>query len=164
MIAWLMSLVAGVNDTLWKHLPGFFVPGLFLQLLLGVALLLLYDAALWVTDRRLRHPQSSRTSLPYLLLDYAVFFEVMGWYTNYGKNPFGLLCATSLSLAAFLLVRLAPAFVLGHLTTAPDDQRHAWHSVVGIGGRILCLIAFATAIPLLLLCLWWLFVVTFINS
>jgi len=164
MIAWLMSLVAGVNNTLWKHLPGFFVPGLLLQLLLGMVLLVLYDVALWATDRRLRHTQSSRTRLPYLLLDYVVFFEVMGWYANYRKNPFGLLCAASLSLAAFLLVRLAPAVIVARQGAVPWERRHAWRSVVGPGGHILCVMAFAMAIPLLLLCLWWLFVVTFINS
>ncbi|MHB8106185.1 MAG: hypothetical protein ACYDH4_01950 [Candidatus Cryosericum sp.] len=166
MIAWLMSLAAGVNDTLWKHLPGVFVPGLLLQLLLGMMLLILYDLALWTADRRLRHTQSSRTSLPYLLLDYAVFFEVMGWYANYRKNPFGLLCATSLGLAAFLLVRLAPAVIVARQAAPPWpwERRHAWLSVIGIGGRTLCLIALVTALPLLLLCLSWLFVVTFINS
>lgn len=164
MIAWLMSLVAGVNNTLWEHLPGFFVPGLLLQLLLGMVLLVLYDVALGATDRRLRRTQSSRTSLPYLLLDYTVFFEVMGWYANYRKNPFGLLCAASLSLAAFLLVRLAPAVVVACQAAPPWERRHAWRSVIGPGGHIFCVIAFAMAIPLLLLCLWWLFVVTFINS
>jgi len=154
MIASLMSLVAGVNDALWKHLPGFFVPGLLLQLLLSIALLLLYDAALWVTDRRLRRTQPSRTSLPYLLFDYAVLFEVMGWYTNYGRNPFGLLCAVSLSLAASLLVRPTPAVILARQGAAPWEGRRVWQSVVGIGGRVLCLITFATATPLLLLCLW----------
>jgi hypothetical protein len=73
MIARLMSRVAPYLGSVGS-LALFFLP----QVLLGVVLLVLYDIALWATDRRLKRTPSPRTSLPYLLLDYVVFFEVMG--------------------------------------------------------------------------------------
>ena len=81
MIAQLMSCVAPYLDRVGPFL--YFVP----QLLLGVALLVLYDIALWGTDRLLKHTHQPRTSLPYLLLDYIVFFEVAGWWKCSAATP-----------------------------------------------------------------------------
>jgi len=156
MIARLMNLVAGVNTLgLWLYL--------LVQLLLVAPLLALYDAALWATDRRLKRTPSPRTSLPYLLLDYIVFFEVVGWYTSLGRT-WQLFVAVPLSLAAFLLVRLTPAVIVARRAAPPEERRRAWRTVIGPGGRILCLIAFVTAALWLLVWIWELYVVTFINS
>ncbi|MCX6164054.1 MAG: hypothetical protein NTU73_04210, partial [Ignavibacteriae bacterium] len=114
------------------------------QLLLGVALHILHDVALWGTDRLLKHAHSPRTSLPYLLLDYFVFFEVAGWVGVFGQHPWALLVAVPPSLTAFLLVRLTPAVVRARRAAAPDEARSAWRTVIGPGGRILCLLAFVT--------------------
>ncbi|MCX6085339.1 MAG: hypothetical protein NTX94_02715 [Caldiserica bacterium] len=138
MIAQLMSRVAPYLDRVGPFL--YFAP----QLLLGVALLVLYDVALWGTDRRLKHAHSPRTSLPYLLLDYVVFFEVAGWMGAFGSHPWALLVAVPPSLSAFLLVRLIPALVCTRRAAAPDERRRAWRTVIGPGGRILCLLAFVT--------------------
>lgn len=135
---------------------------LLTQFLLGAALLALYDAALWATDRRLKRTPSPRTSLPYLLLDYVVFL-VMGWYANLG-TPTALLVDGVPSLAVFLLVRLTPAVIVARRAAPPEERRHAWRTVIGPGGRILCLIAFVTAALWLLVWIWGLYVVTFINS
>jgi hypothetical protein len=114
------------------------------QLLLGVALLILYDVALWGTDRLLNHTHQPRTSLPYLLLDYFVFFEVAGWVGVFGQHPWALPVAVPPSLAAFLLVRLTPAVVRARRAAAPDERRRAWQTVIGLGGRVFCLAAFVT--------------------
>ena len=138
MIAQLMSRVAPYLDRVGPFL--YFVP----QLLLSVALLVLYDVALWGTDRLLKHTHQPRTSLPYLLLDYVVFFEVAGWVGVFGSHPWALRVAVPPSLTAFLLVRLIPAIVGSRRAAAPDEQRRVWRTVIGPGGRVLCLFAFVT--------------------
>jgi hypothetical protein len=140
-----MNLVAPNVDRVGPFL--YFAP----QLLLGVALLVLYDVALWGTDRLLKRTHSPRTSMPYLLLDYIVFFEVAGWVGVFGQHPWALLVAVPPSLAAFLLVRLTPAVVRARRAAAPDERRRAWRTVVGLGARVLCLVAFVTTV------LWLLF-------
>jgi hypothetical protein len=119
MIARLMNLVAPDVNRVGPFL--YFAP----QLLLGVALLVLYDITLWGTDRLLKRAHSPRTSLPYLLLDYVVFFEVAGWVGVFGQHPWALLVAVPPSLAAFLLVRLTPAMVRARRAAAPGERRHA---------------------------------------
>jgi hypothetical protein len=147
MIARLMSRVAP-NLGYVGSLALFFLP----QVLLGVALLLLYDIALWGTDRLLKHTHQPRTSLPYLLLDYIVFCEAMGWYASFGQRQWALPILLPPSLTAFLLVRLTPAVVRARRAAAPDERRRAWRTVIGLGGLILCLFAIlATALWLL----WW---------
>jgi hypothetical protein len=138
MITRLMNLVAPDVDRVGPFL--YFAP----QLLLGVALLVLYDVALWGTDRYLKRTYSPRTSLPYLLLDYIVFFEVAGWVGVFGQHPWALLVAVPPSLATFLLVRLTPAVVRARRAAAPDERRRAWRTLIGPGGCVLCLIAFVT--------------------
>jgi len=138
MIARLMWLVAPDVNRVGPFL--YFAP----QLLLSVALLLLYDVALWGTDRFLKRAYSPRTSLPHLLLDYVVFFEVAGWVGVFGQHPWALLVAVPPSLAAFLLVRLTPAVVRARRAAAPDERRRAWQTVIGLGGRVFCLAAFVT--------------------
>jgi hypothetical protein len=138
MIARLMWFVAPDVNRVGPFL--YFAP----QLLLGVALLVLYDIALWGTDRLLKHTHQRRTSLPYLLLDYIVFFEVAGWVGVFGQHPWALLVAVPPSLAAFLLVRLTPAVVRARRAAAPDERRRAWQTVIGLGGRVFCLAAFVT--------------------
>jgi hypothetical protein len=145
MIARLMNLVAPNVDRVGPFL--YFAP----QLLLGVALLVLYDVALWGTDRFLKRTYSPRTSLPYLLLDYIVFFEVAGWVGMFGQHPWALLVAVPPSLAAFLVVRLTPAVVGARRAAAPGERRHVWRTVIGLGGRVLCLFAFVTTALWLLL-------------
>lgn len=145
MIAQLMNLVAPDADRFGPYI--FFAP----QLLLGVVLLFLYDVALWGTDRYLKHTHSPRTSMPYLLLDYIVFFEVTGWIGTFGQHPWALLVAGPPSLAAFLLVRLTPAVVSARRAAVPDERRRAWQTVIGLGGRVLCLFAFVTTALWLLL-------------
>ena len=119
--------------------PLFFLP----QVLLGVALLVLYDVALWGTDRILKHTHQPRTSLPYLLLDYFVFCEAMRWNAA-GELSWGHLVYLAPSLTAFLLVRLTPAVVRARRAAGPDERRRAWRTVIGPGGRVLCLFAFLT--------------------
>ena len=138
MIAQLMSRVAPYLDRVGPFL--YFVP----QLLLSVALLVLYDVALWGTDRLLKHTRQPRTSLPYLLLDYVVFFEVAGWVGVFGSHPWALRVAVPPSLTAFLLVRLIPAMVRARRAAAPDERRRVWRTAIGPGGRVLCLFAFVT--------------------
>jgi len=138
MIAQLMSRVAPYLDRVGPFL--YFVP----QLLLSVALLVLYDVALWGTDRLLKHTHQPRTSLPYLLLDYFVFFEAAGWIGVFGSHPWALRVAVPPSLTAFLLVRLTPAVIRARRAAASDERRRAWRTVIGLGGRILCLLAFMT--------------------
>jgi hypothetical protein len=145
MIARLMWLVAPDVDRVGPFL--YFAP----QLLLSVALLVLYDVALWGTDRILKHTHQPRTSLPYLLLDYVVFFEVAGWVGAFGQHPWALLVAVPPSLSAFLLVRLTPAVIRARWAAAPDERRRAWRTVIGPRGRVLCLFAFLmTALWLLM--------------
>jgi len=131
---------------------------LLTQFLLGAALLGLYDAALWATDRRLKRAPSPRTSLPYLLLD-----DVVCWYANL-STPTALLVDGVPALAVFLLVRLTPAVIVARRAAPLEERRRAWHTVIGPGGRILCLITFVTAALWLLAWIWGLYVVTFINS
>jgi hypothetical protein len=139
MIARLMNLVAPNVDRFGPYI--FFAP----QLLVAATLLVLYDVALWITDKNLlKRPYQARTGLPYLLLDCFVFFEVTGWIGTFGQHPWALLVAVPPSLAAFLLVRLTPAVVRARRAAAPGERRHAWRTVIGPGGRVLCLIAFVT--------------------
>jgi hypothetical protein len=145
MIARLMQLVAPNVNLAGPY--WYFVP----QLLLGVALLVLYDTALRGTDRYLKHTHQPRTSLPYLLLDYIVFFEVAGWIGVFGRRPWALMVAVPPSLTAFLLVRLVPAVIHARRTAAPDEQQRAWRTVIGPGGRALSLFAFLTTALWLLL-------------
>jgi hypothetical protein len=146
MIARLMSLVAPNADRFGPYI--FFAP----QLLVAATLLVLYDVALWITDKDLlKRPHQARTSLPYLLLDYFVFFEVTGWIGTFGQHPWALLVAVPPSLAVFLLVRLTPVVIPAQRAAAPDERRRAWRSVIGPGGRILCLVAFVTTAMWLLL-------------
>jgi hypothetical protein len=139
MIAQLMSRVAPYLDTVGPFL--FFLP----QVLLGAILLVLYDIALWGADRLLKHTHQPRTSLPLLLLDYVVFCEVMGWYASFGLHPWALQVFLPPSLTAFLLVRLTPAVIVARRAAAPDERRRSWRTVIGPGGRVLCLLAFLTA-------------------
>jgi len=146
MIAQLMSRVAPYLDRVGPFLC--FVP----QVLLGVILLVLYDVALWGTDRLLKHTHRPRTSLPYLLLDYFVFSEAMGWNTAVQPLYWDHLLYLAPSLTAFLLVRLTPAIIVARRAAVPDERRRAWRTVLGLGGLILCLFAIlATALWLL----WW---------
>jgi hypothetical protein len=138
MIVRLMSRVAPYLDSVGPFL--FFLP----QVLLGVALLVVYDIALWGADRLLKHTHQPRTSLPFLLLDYVVFCEVMSWYASFGLHPWALQVFVPPSLTAFLLVRLTPPVVRARRAAAPDDRGRAWRTVIGPGGRVLCLLAFLT--------------------
>jgi len=134
--------------------PGSAGPFLYFapQVLLGVILLVLYDVALWGTDRLLQHTHQPRTSLPYLLLDYFVFSEAMGWNTTVQPLYWDHLLYLAPSLTAFLLVRLTPAVIVARRAAAPDERRRAWRTVIGLGGLILFLFAIlATALWLL----WW---------
>lgn len=146
MIARLMNLVAPNVNRFGPYI--FFAP----QLLVATTLLVLYDVALWMTDKGLlKRPHQGRTSLPYLLLDYFVFFEVTGWITTFGQHPWALLVAVPPSLTVFLLVRLAPSVSAARRAAAPGERRRAWRTVVGHGARVLCLVAFATTALWLLL-------------
>ena len=146
MIARLMSLVAPDVNRVGPYI--FFVP----QLFVACALLILYDAILWMTDKYLlkRTPQS-RTSLPYLVLDYFVFFEVTGWIGSLGRHPWGLLVAVPPSLTMFLLVRAIPAIIAAHRASPGEGWRHAWRTVLDPGGRIIAVVAVVTAALWLLL-------------
>lgn len=146
MIARLMTLVALNVNRVGPYL--FFVP----QLLVATALLILYDLTLWVIDKNLlkRSPQT-RTSLPYLVLDYVIFFEVTGWIASLGRHPWGLLTAVPPSLMVFLLVRALPPIIATHRNSSAAGWRHAWRTVPGPGGRILSLVAFVTTTLWLLL-------------
>jgi hypothetical protein len=62
----------------------------------------------------------------------------------FGQHPWAILVAVPPSLAAFLLVRLTPAVVRARRAAAPDKRRRAWRTVIGLGARVLCLIAFVT--------------------
>ena len=146
MIARLMSLVAPNADRFGPYI--FFAP----QLLVAAILLVLYDVALWMTDKDLlKRPHQARTSLPYLVLDYFVFFEVTGWYASFGSNPWALLVAVPPSLTVFLLVRLAPSVFAARRAAAPGERHRAWRAVVGPGAHALCLFAFVTTALWLLL-------------
>ena len=146
MIARLMNLVAPNADRVGPYI--FFVP----QLLVACALLIVYDLILWVVDKRLlkRTPQS-RASLPYLVLDYFVFFEVTGWIGSLGRHPWGLLVAVPPSLTMFLLVRALPAIIAAHRASPGEGWRHACRTVLGPGGRIIAAVAVVTAALWLLL-------------
>ena len=146
MIARLLALVAPNVNRVGPYL--FFVP----QLLVATALLILYDSILWVTDKNpLKRAPQSRTSLPYLVLDYFVFFEVTGWIGSLGRHPWALLVAVPPSLMVFLLVRALPPIIAAHRASSGVGWRHAWRTVLGPGGRILSLAAFvATTVWLLL--------------
>lgn len=136
MITWLMKLVAPDVNRVGPYL--YFVP----QLVIGIALLISYDIALWAVDRFLLHRQHEpRTSFPHLLLDYVVFFEVAGWLTVFGRHPWALLVAIPPSLFLFLLVRVLPAAVAAHRASPDAGWRRAWRSVLGPGGRILTIAA-----------------------
>lgn len=146
MIVRLMTLVAPSAARVGPYL--FFVP----QLLVATALLILYDLALWAVDKNLlkRSPQT-RTSLPYLALDYVVFFEVTGWIRSFGGNPWALLVAVPPSLMVFLLVRALPSIIATHHESPDAGWRHAWRTVLGPGGRAVSVAAFATTAMWLLL-------------
>jgi len=146
VIARLMALVAPNVNRVGPYL--FFVP----QLLVATALLILYDLALWAVDRNLlKRSTRTRTSLPYLALDYVVFFEVTGWIGSFGRHPWALLVAVPPSLMAFLLVRALPPIIATHRESPEAGWRHAWRTVLGPGGRAVCVAALViTAIWLLL--------------
>ena len=146
MIARLMNLVAPDANRVGPYI--FFVP----QLLVACALLILYDLILWAVDKHLlrRLPQA-RTSLPYLVLDYFIFFEVTGWTGSLGGRPWGLLVAVPPSLTMFMLVRALPAIIAAHRASPGEGWRHAWRTILGPGGRIIAVAAFVTTALWLLL-------------
>jgi hypothetical protein len=140
MIAWLMTLVAPNVNRVGPYL--FFVP----QLLVATALLILYDLILWAVDKNLlRRPPQTRTSLPSLVLDYMVFFEVTGWIGSLGRHPWGLLIAVPPSLMVFVLVRTLPPVIATHRESSGAGWRHAWRTVLGPGGRVLFVTVIVTA-------------------
>lgn len=146
MIARLMTLVAPNVNRVGPYL--FFVP----QLLVATALLVLYDLALWTVDKNLlKRSSQTRTGLPYLVLDYIVFFEVTGWIGSFGRHPWALLIAVPPSLMVFLLVRALPPIIATHRASSGKGWRHAWRTVLGPGGRILFLAACVTTTVWLLL-------------